>query len=163
MGRPKEHDGRTAAALLDAAERAVQAGGVEAVSVRGVADQVGTTTRSVYSLFGSKDGLLVALGARAFHMLASVGNAIPESDDPARDLIEGGAMFRRFVIDHPMLYRIGFRRGLVPTEVAARFEAARLDAGGRRGGLTLQRSLRGTGRDGTSRFPATGRRRTDVA
>ena len=69
MGRPREHNEATATALLEAAERTVQAAGLEALSVRGVADDVGTTTRAVYTLFGSKDGLLVALGTRAFAML----------------------------------------------------------------------------------------------
>jgi AcrR family transcriptional regulator len=52
MGRPREHDQATAEALLDAAERTVQAAGLEGLSVRGVADDVGTTTRAVYSVFG---------------------------------------------------------------------------------------------------------------
>jgi AcrR family transcriptional regulator len=123
VGRPKEHDERTAAALLDAAERSIQARGVEAVSVRWVAEQIGTTTRAVYSLFGSKDGLLVALGVRAFGMLGEAVRALPETEDPARDLVEGGVLvFRRFVVDHPILFRIGFGRGVVPPELAAQFE-----------------------------------------
>ncbi len=129
MGRPREHDEKTARALLDAAEHTIQVGGIDAVSVRGVADQVGTSTRAVYSLFGSKDGLLVALGVRAFEMLGSAVKAMPETDDPAADLVDAGAaVFRRFVIGHPILFRIGFRRGLVPAELAAQFETARLDA-----------------------------------
>lgn len=132
VGRPREHDHNTAAALLDAAEAAIQEGGIEAVSVRGLAGKVGTTTRAVYSLFGSKDGLLVAMGTRAFEILGSELEAMPESDDPVGDLVEGGvSVFRRFVIGHPTLYRIGFRRGLVSVDLAARFEAARLNAWGR--------------------------------
>src|SRR6478609_8874148 len=71
MGRPRVHDEATAEALLDAAERIVAADGPEALSTRRVADQAGTTTRAVYSLFESKEGLLVALGNRAFQMLGS--------------------------------------------------------------------------------------------
>ncbi len=129
MGRPKEHDERTALALLQAAERAIQAGGVEAVSVRGVALEAKTTTRAVYSLFGSKDGLLVALGARAFEMLGSAVRALPETDDPPADLVEVGvAVFRRFVTEHPILFRIGFQHQLAPPQRVAEFDAARLDA-----------------------------------
>ena len=70
MGRPREHDERTRAALLAAAERIVAEGGPAALSVRAVADAAGTTTRAVYSLFGSKDGLLVeALARDAFEFL----------------------------------------------------------------------------------------------
>jgi AcrR family transcriptional regulator len=116
-------------ALLEAAERAVQAGGVEAVSVRGVAKEVGTTTRAVYSLFGSRDGLLVALGARAFEMLGTALRALPETENPAGDLVEAGvSVFRGFVIDHPILFRIGFQHRLAPPERAAEFEDARLEA-----------------------------------
>ena len=115
--------------LLEAAERAVQAGGVEAVSVRGVAEAVGTTTRAVYSLFGSRDGLLVALGARAFEMLGVALERLPETEDPAVDLVEAGVLvFRRFVIEHPILFRIGFQHRLAPPERIAEFEDARLKA-----------------------------------
>ena len=69
MGRPREHDQATATALLDMAERAVEADGLAALSVRAVAADTGTTTRAVYSLFGSKDGLVVALGVRAYELL----------------------------------------------------------------------------------------------
>jgi len=111
MGRPREHNERTAAALLEAAERTVEAGGLEALSVRGLADEVGTTTRAVYSLFGSKDGLLVALGTRAFEMLRGAIATLPTTDDPAADLIEAGVVvFRRFAIAHPSLFSIGVQQ-----------------------------------------------------
>jgi AcrR family transcriptional regulator len=124
VGRPKEHDEATAQALLDAAEEIIQAGGVPALTVRGVADQIGTTTRAVYSLFGSRDGLLVALGVRAFEMLGAGVRAVPDTEDPAADLVEAGvSVFRPFVVEHPALFRIGFR-GFVPPELFAKFEAA---------------------------------------
>src|SRR3954470_16602579 len=110
MGRPREHDERTAAALLGAAERAVAAGGPEVLSVRGVADAIGTTTRAVYSLFGSKDGLIAALGAQAFDFLRAGLDALPQTDDPAADLVETGLVFRRLAIERPALYSIGVER-----------------------------------------------------
>jgi AcrR family transcriptional regulator len=110
MGRPREHDDRTAAALLGAAERAVQAGGAEALSVRGIAKEVGTTTRAVYSLFGSKDGLIAALGVRAFDFLRAGLDALPATDDPAADLVEVGLVFRRLATERPALYSIGVQR-----------------------------------------------------
>jgi AcrR family transcriptional regulator len=111
MGRPREHDERTAAALLDAAERIVDSSGADALSVRGVAEDVGTTTRAVYSLFGSKDGLLVALGVRAFEMLGASIRALPLTKDPAADLVEAGVVvFRDFAIGHPSLFKIAVQR-----------------------------------------------------
>jgi AcrR family transcriptional regulator len=112
MGRPREHDERTAAALLAAAERTVAEGGPEALSVRGVAGEVGTTTRAVYSLFGSKDGLIAALGVQAFDFLRDGLGALRQTDDPAADLVETGLVFRRLAIERPALYSIGVERDL---------------------------------------------------
>jgi AcrR family transcriptional regulator len=88
MGRPKEHDEATAHALLEAAERLVQSGGADAVSVRRVADEVGTSTRAVYSLFGSKEGLLAALGTRAWELVAEGLDRLAVTDDPAQDVVD---------------------------------------------------------------------------
>jgi AcrR family transcriptional regulator len=115
MGRPKEHDEHTRAALRAAAERLVADGGVAAFSVRAVADQAGTTTRAVYSLFESKDGLLVdALAQGAFDYLTEGIDALGDTDDPVADLIAVGVrVFRGLVCEHPALYRIAFQR-IVP-------------------------------------------------
>src|SRR5262245_54678818 len=115
MGRPREHNEATRAALLEAAERIVAERGPAALSVRAVADTAGTTTRAVYSLFGSKDGLLVeALAHDAFEFLHTEIGELDETDDPAADLIDVGVVvFRRLVREHPALYRIAFQR-IVP-------------------------------------------------
>src|SRR5512145_1746368 len=115
MGRPREHDEDTRLALLAAAERIVADSGPAALSVRAVADAAGTTTRAVYSLFGSKDGLLVqALARDAFEFLHTEIGRLVETDDPATDLVDIGTLvFRRLVREHPALYRIAFQR-IVP-------------------------------------------------
>jgi AcrR family transcriptional regulator len=114
VGRPKEHDEATRAALLAAAERLIDEEGPDAASVRAVADQVGTSTRAVYSVFGSKQGLLEALATRFFEELQTATDAIPLTDDPAADLVNGAMhAWRRTVLRHPSLYRLVFLR-LVP-------------------------------------------------
>src|SRR5262245_266139 len=114
MGRPREHDERTAAALLAAAERIVEAEGPEALSIRRVAEAVGTTTRAVYSVYGSKDGLLSALAAHAFELLHQGLGAVPESPDPAGDLVAAGLMFRRLALERPSLFSLGVQSRLPP-------------------------------------------------
>ena len=123
MGRPRLHGEQTAGALLDAAERIVETDGIEALTVRRVAEEVRTTTRAVYTIYGSKDGLVVALGRRAFDLLGAAVEALPATDDPAADLVEAGArVFRRFALDHPALYRVGVQWGNLPDpDVAAGF------------------------------------------
>ena len=117
VGRPKEHDQRTSAALLDAAERIVAADGLGAVSVRALADEVHTTTRAIYSLFGSKDGLIAALGARIFDLLAAAVDAVPTTQDPGADLVEAGVKgFRRLVVEHPALFQLGIQQTHAATD-----------------------------------------------
>ena len=128
MSRPREHDERTAAALLDAAERLAAEDGPAGLSVRRVASEIGTTTRAVYSLFGSKEGLMVALGARAFDLLGAMVVALPHTSDPQADLIQGGLVFRRFAREHPVLFQIAIQRVDVSAEVVRGFEGPRLEA-----------------------------------
>ncbi len=122
VGRPKEHDARTGEALLDAAELLVEEQGMAMLSVRRVAESAGTTTRAVYAVFGSKEGLVVALGRRAFEWLADAVDEVPSSDDPITDLAECGIrVFRRLVVEHPALFKIGVQRSEVPAELVPRF------------------------------------------
>jgi AcrR family transcriptional regulator len=132
MGRPREHDERIAIALLDAAERVVAEGGLEALSVRHVARAIGASTRAVYSLFGSKEGLIIALGTRAFNLLSEGLDSLLTNDDPAMDLVEAGVtVFRRFALEHPALFKIGLIQTGVPAEIAREFRAAQEQALGR--------------------------------
>jgi AcrR family transcriptional regulator len=128
MGRPREHDERTAAALLEAAERIIEDGGVDALSVRGVADAVGVTTRAVYSVYGSKEGLLVALGAHGSRLLARAVGAQRRTADPARDLAVAGLRFRAWALEHPSLFRVAVQRLLPDPALAAKFGAAANEA-----------------------------------
>jgi AcrR family transcriptional regulator len=130
MGRPREHDDETAAALLVAAERIVEEHGPDALSVRGVAGDVGTTTRAVYSLFGSKEGLIAGLGAHAFDLLRVGVAASPTTAAPQGDLVETGLVFRRFATEHPALFRIAFQSNPSPMrDTPAVREAASLALG----------------------------------
>ena len=126
MGRPREHDDKTAAALLDAAERTIAEDGLDALALREVARAAGTTTRAVYSLFGSKDGLLVALGVRAFNLLQREIEALPATDQPRTDLVEVALIFRRFALEHPALFSIAFHRA--DPAIWPRFRTAATDA-----------------------------------
>jgi AcrR family transcriptional regulator len=111
MGRPKQHDDATREALLAAAENLVERGGISALSVRAVADEIGTTTRAVYSTFGSKEGMLAALAKRSFDMLHDAIAALPHTKDPARDLVQAAlTVFRPMAVEHPSLVQIAFLR-----------------------------------------------------
>lgn len=111
MGRRREHNQETRAALRAAAERLVAADGADALSIRTAAAEAGTTTRAVYSLFGSKEGLVAAVAQTAFEYLYDQIDRLPATDDPAADLIAiGTQVVRRLALDHPGLFRIAFQR-----------------------------------------------------
>ena len=110
VGRRREHDDKTAEALLDAAERTIADGGVDSLSLREVANDAGTTTRAIYTLFGSKNGLVAALGVRAFNLLQRDIETLTATDQPVQDLVEVGLIFRQFALDHPALFQIAFHR-----------------------------------------------------
>jgi AcrR family transcriptional regulator len=129
VGRPREHDEETRLALTAAAERLVAEAGPGALSVRAVANDAGTTTRAVYSLFGSKDGLVDALAQRAFELLQAGLDDLPQTDDPGADLVDVGArVFRGFVRSHPSLFRIAFQRAVPELRAGPELTAARRGA-----------------------------------
>jgi len=128
MGRPRLHDANTRAELLHAAEALVAKGGPEAVSVRGLAAQVGTTTRAIYSVFRDKRGLFSALIQESFSKLLAAVNAVRLTGDPVEDLIRAGTHgFRRYALEYPNLMRFVFESGalreLAPETQAVAFEA----------------------------------------
>lgn len=110
MSRPREHDELLAEALLDAAEALVADGGVDALSVRAVAAAAGTTTHAIYTLFGSKEALVGALGVRAMELLGREVASRRSTGDPVADAIEAGLTFRRFAVAHPALFSVSFHR-----------------------------------------------------
>lgn len=123
MGRPKEHDDAMRASLLHAAEKLVNDQGVHALSVRAVADEVGTTTRAVYSLFGSKAGLLEALAIRLFELLTDAIAQIELTDDPIFDVVTASVEgFRRVALEHSSLYNLVFLRVVPDLVLGAAFD-----------------------------------------
>ncbi len=131
MGRPREHGAATRQALLDEAERIVEAHGPDALSIRTVADAAGTSTRAVYSTFGSKAGLLDALAQRAYELLATSIDELPVTADPAADLVEAALrVFRPMAVGHPSLFRLAFLRVVPDLDVGAGTRAAAAEAFG---------------------------------
>jgi AcrR family transcriptional regulator len=125
MGRPRRHDEQTAKRLLDAAESIVEAEGPSALTVRRVAEVSGTTTRAVYSVFGTMNGLVVGLAVRAFDLLYEGVTGVPETEDPVADVVLAGtSVFRRLVTDHPSLYRIAIQRAIPEPNLVAGFRDA---------------------------------------
>ena len=104
MGRPREHDEKTRERLLLAATALSAKEGWQAVAVRRVAREAGTTTRAVYALFGSKQGLEEALHEEMFARLLELMRATPTTDDPRTDLLELRHAYRTWANERPERY-----------------------------------------------------------
>ena len=110
MGRPREHDEDTRARLLQAAEHLSATKGFEAITVRAVAEEAGTTTRAVYALFGSKEGLEEALHEAMFTRLLDLLQACPRTDDAREDLLDLALAYRRWAVERPERYALAMHR-----------------------------------------------------
>jgi AcrR family transcriptional regulator len=119
MGRPREHGEDTRAELLEAAGRLLAEEGPGALTVRRLADEVGTTTRAIYSLFGGKDGIVSAMYRQAADNIVELHLAVPRRDDPVEEFLPIALAYRENARTHPNLYRLLFERavpGFVPSK-----------------------------------------------
>ncbi|MFG1749106.1 TetR/AcrR family transcriptional regulator [Streptosporangium sandarakinum] len=122
MARPRTHDyDELRRDLLDAAGRLLSQEGPQALSTRRLAQEVGTSTKAVYNLFGDKAGLLRAMFLEGFARLADEFAAVPAHDDPEADLMALGQAYRAAALANPHLYELMFGRpiaGFRPDEAA---------------------------------------------
>jgi AcrR family transcriptional regulator len=110
MGRPREHDEATRERLLQAAERISATKGFDGMTVRAVAADADTSTRAVYALFTSKQGLEQALHQAMFTRLRDLLQASPRTDDPRSDLLELALAYRRWAVERPERYALAMHR-----------------------------------------------------
>jgi AcrR family transcriptional regulator len=110
MGRPKEHDEATRERLMDAAEHLSATYGWDALTVRGIAEEAGTSTRAVYALFGSKQGLEEALHEVMFTRLRDLLRACERTDDPRRDVAVQALAYRQWAVERPERYTLAMHR-----------------------------------------------------
>ncbi|MGZ4517408.1 MAG: TetR/AcrR family transcriptional regulator [Mycobacteriaceae bacterium] len=116
MSRPKIYDDDLRGRLLFRAAELVSTGGVSALSLRGLAADVGTSTSAVYSLFGNKTGLLRALFVEAFARFGASQSAVPVTADPLVDLEALGTAYRVHALADPHLYGVMFGGALASFE-----------------------------------------------
>lgn len=108
MARPRVHDSALRARLLDVATELLAGAGPDALTVRSAAARASTSTTAVYSLFGSRDGLVEAASEHAAERFATHLRAAPTAEDPGPQLLELGLAYRRFALEQPHAYRLMF-------------------------------------------------------
>lgn len=101
---PRSADPELPHRILKAADALWQSGGEEAVTIRGVAAEAGTTTPTVYSYYADREALLAALRALAFQRFSAY---LAKS----RDFQDTCARHLAFGVNHPRDYELLYGRG----------------------------------------------------
>lgn len=121
--------------LVDAALRLVGERGLGELTVRRIAEAAGTSTMSVYSRFGGREGMLEAVYRRAFVMLggafragapdttATVGGSGDADGGPLSWLLGLAFAYRAFALASPPRYAFMFGRPPVDFEPSEQLRA----------------------------------------
>lgn len=121
------HHGNLRAALLEAAGRALAAEDPDALTMRGLATEVGVSRSAAYRHFASKDALLSELAEDGFRQLSGILEAAHReaSEQTSRErLAEQGAAYVRFARNHPAAYRLMYGRHALDRHAYPRLQEA---------------------------------------
>ena len=96
--------------LIDAAERLFARNGLEAVTLRQLAAEVGVSPMTPYRYFADKSAILAAVRARAFTRHAEALETAYEAhrDDPIAASNAVGQAYVDFAFEHPEAYKLMF-------------------------------------------------------
>jgi len=95
-------------ALIEAAARLIATEGASGLTLRRVADAVGTSTMAIYTHFGGMPELRRAVRREGFARLAARAAQMEASDDPVADLATLGIEYNENALSNPHLYRVMF-------------------------------------------------------
>jgi len=106
QARPYHH-GDLSRALVDAAQRILEAEGPAALSLRGVAREAGVSPAAPYHHFKDKCELIDAVAKQGWQMLGdAIAEARANARDPQHALSDIGVAYVKFARKHPALYRV---------------------------------------------------------
>jgi AcrR family transcriptional regulator len=101
--------------IVDAADRLFRGGGLEAVTTRRIASELGVTAMALYKHFRDKDALVDALVARGFGLWEERLGAAIAAADPDRTLELALRAYRDFALAEPRYFELMMlapRRGI---------------------------------------------------
>src|SRR4051812_4473394 len=125
MAKDGYHHGDLRAALVDAAGRAVEAGGPEAVSLRELAKSLGVSSAAPYRHFPDRRALLCEVATRGFERLGGDYQRAAEQSEPLAALKDTARVYLGLAFRQPGLFRLMFDSDLLgPGAPQALLEAA---------------------------------------
>jgi AcrR family transcriptional regulator len=108
MNRAEDDKAEMRSGLIDAAATLVAVEGPGALTIRRVAEEVGTSTMGIYTHFGGMPELRRAVRREGYARLASALARIDDTDDPVYDLAMIGRAYTENAVKNPHLYRVMF-------------------------------------------------------
>lgn len=111
MAKTGYHHGDLRSAMLSAAAEQIAADGIDAISLRALARRAGVSHAAPAHHFGDRAGLLTALAAEGFELLAVEMEATSDARATA-------VAYIRFALRYPGHFDVMFRRRLLRTDDA---------------------------------------------
>lgn len=108
------HHGNLREELLTQAEKHLLNGGVNELSLRALAREIGVSQTAPYRHFKDKNALLAALATEGFNRLLESLNPDGLSADPVADLMTLGMAYVHFAQENPEIFRLMFGPVLLP-------------------------------------------------
>jgi len=121
MGRPREHNDETREDLLRVASGIIRRGGIEALTVRGLAAEAGVTTRAIYSLFSGLPEIISVLCARSTEAMVRHHEAVPVTDDPISEFLPLALAYRSAAREQADLYEMLYTPTAAPGQSAVEY------------------------------------------
>ena len=106
MARPRKFNEITRKALIKNTAEQILAGGVESVSLRPLAAKHGCSTTAIYTMFGSRDGLIDAVREEAIVSYLSAHEMAVRTGEPVADMRALARSGRRWALEFPALYNV---------------------------------------------------------
>jgi AcrR family transcriptional regulator len=110
--------------LLDVACRLLRTAGPESLTVRRIAAEADCPTTTIYTMFGSKEGLAEALYLEGFERFRRRLEAVPPRPDPLEYLAALGPAYREACFAEPTYYSLMFEKAIPGFEPSVRARAA---------------------------------------
>lgn len=105
--RERRHQ-RTQQAIIDAARQIIRASGVDALSIRAIAEQIDYSPAGLYEYFGSKEEIVAAVCAQDFERFARRLGQVDTTLPPTEYILELGLSYIDFAMRNPDSFLLMF-------------------------------------------------------
>lgn len=107
------HHGNLRETLIEASAHIIKIQGIEGLSLRKLADQVGVSRAAPYHHFKDKNALLAAVAEQGFESLGRLLQNVIDQDIPLLDRLKQAIKgYLEFAVEHPTQYDLMFGRKL---------------------------------------------------